>query len=706
MCASAYPQKISDYNVIWDTPSVNSSGSMPLGNGELGLNVWVERNGDLLFYLSRTDAISEANRLMKIGRIRVSMSPNPFTENKPFTQKLLLDEGVIEITADKATIRIFIDPDNNVAYLTLKNGDKTDVTVTAESWRRSPHIISAGESASAWTTQPLPSGLRLEESADIFFSDSKALSWCHFNDWSVYDITMKHQQKTEYTEYFPDPIKNRAFGAYITTDNLSKLNDSTFKSKSPINTTTLKIATLSKQVDNKDSWNKEVKTISGKSLSAKAESSSKIWWSNFWNRSYIYVDTPKEGDLGYRITQAYILQRFMAASSGRGNYPIKFNGSIFTVDPVYTNGAKLNPDFRNWGNDFWWQNTRLPYYAMLQTGDFEQMQPLFNFYLGLMKAQKCLASKYYGVKGAFIPETMTIFGTYANGDYGWDREGATPTDVRSQYIGKIWVQSLEFSKLMLDYYSYSGDKKFLTERALPAIKEYLLYFDSRFTDSRNGKLRITPTQSLETYWYNVVNDMPVVAGLHAVTKLLKSLPEDVGTSEDRALWNKIENTLPALPTLNTAEGEVYIPASEYMSMLSNVENPELYPVFPFGISNLTNDKKDIGIRSFKRRVFDSGTGWGQDGQHTAMLGLVGPTIENLKIKIANTNSSQRFIAMWGPNYDWVPDQDHGSNLLMTLQYMILQSYEGENYILPTWCSDWKVKYKLYGPNQTVVEGSY
>ncbi len=29
-------------NVIWDSPSKNSSGSMPLGNGETGLNVWVE----------------------------------------------------------------------------------------------------------------------------------------------------------------------------------------------------------------------------------------------------------------------------------------------------------------------------------------------------------------------------------------------------------------------------------------------------------------------------------------------------------------------------------------------------------------------------------------------------------------------------------------------------------------------------------------
>ena len=36
-------------NVIWTTPSENSFGSMPLGNGDIGMNVWVEKNGDLQF---------------------------------------------------------------------------------------------------------------------------------------------------------------------------------------------------------------------------------------------------------------------------------------------------------------------------------------------------------------------------------------------------------------------------------------------------------------------------------------------------------------------------------------------------------------------------------------------------------------------------------------------------------------------------------
>ena len=57
---------ISQYNVIWESSSENSFGSMPLGNGDIGLNVWVEKNGDLLFYISKVDAFDAAHLLPQI----------------------------------------------------------------------------------------------------------------------------------------------------------------------------------------------------------------------------------------------------------------------------------------------------------------------------------------------------------------------------------------------------------------------------------------------------------------------------------------------------------------------------------------------------------------------------------------------------------------------------------------------------------------
>ncbi|MEO0054644.1 MAG: hypothetical protein RLZZ50_591, partial [Verrucomicrobiota bacterium] len=68
-------------NVTFTAPVPDSRGSMPLGNGDLGLNVWTEPNGDVLFYIGKTDAWldNQAMDLVKVGRVRVSLSPSPFT---------------------------------------------------------------------------------------------------------------------------------------------------------------------------------------------------------------------------------------------------------------------------------------------------------------------------------------------------------------------------------------------------------------------------------------------------------------------------------------------------------------------------------------------------------------------------------------------------------------------------------------------------
>jgi hypothetical protein len=44
------------YDVTWRSPSADASGSMPLGNGDVGLNAWIDPKGDLVFYISKTDS--------------------------------------------------------------------------------------------------------------------------------------------------------------------------------------------------------------------------------------------------------------------------------------------------------------------------------------------------------------------------------------------------------------------------------------------------------------------------------------------------------------------------------------------------------------------------------------------------------------------------------------------------------------------------
>jgi hypothetical protein len=199
MTAAAEPSAPADLescNVIWTTPSKDAAGSMPLGNGEVGLNLWVEENGDLQFYISRTDSLSEISRLVKLGKVRVSLTPNPFTTGTPFKQELRLREGRVEIAAgegDKQVkLTVFVDPDRPVVHVLGESATPLTVKAALESWRTSRRALPKAESGSAWTMLYAP--FDLFESADVFPAIvGDAVAMYHRNEETVVPNTIKHQ---------------------------------------------------------------------------------------------------------------------------------------------------------------------------------------------------------------------------------------------------------------------------------------------------------------------------------------------------------------------------------------------------------------------------------------------------------------------------------------------------------------------------------
>ena len=47
----AESSSLDNCNIVWDNPSKGMDGSMPFGKVYSGMNVWMEENGDLLFYI-------------------------------------------------------------------------------------------------------------------------------------------------------------------------------------------------------------------------------------------------------------------------------------------------------------------------------------------------------------------------------------------------------------------------------------------------------------------------------------------------------------------------------------------------------------------------------------------------------------------------------------------------------------------------------
>ena len=81
----AVAQRMNRYNVVWNTPAKDASDAMPIGNGDISAVVYAIENGDLYLLMGKNDALTYEGDIFKTGRVKVSLSPNPFAAGKPVT---------------------------------------------------------------------------------------------------------------------------------------------------------------------------------------------------------------------------------------------------------------------------------------------------------------------------------------------------------------------------------------------------------------------------------------------------------------------------------------------------------------------------------------------------------------------------------------------------------------------------------------------
>ena len=385
-----------------------------------------------------------------------------------------------------------------------------------------------------------------------------------------------------------------------------------------------------------------------------------------------------------------------------GALSIKYNGSIFTVPCP---GAPGDADYRRWGPGYWWQNTRLPYFSMPAAGDLDLMEPLFRMYVDdLLPLNTYRTQRYFGLDGAaYYIECIHFWGDVFNECYGWQpmSERTDPLQT-SRWHKWEWVAGPELVSLLLDRYEYAPDARLLQQRILPTASAVLRFFQGYYKTDASGKLVMTPSQACETWW-DCTNPMPEVAGLRSVTARLLALPESATTADDRAFWRAFQAKLPLLPVRDTPAGQALAPAERFESK-QNIENPELYAVFPFRLCSFEKDNRELGIRALDLRLDRGHSGWRQDDLFMTHLGLAEQARQAIVSRARAHDPNMRFPAFWGPNYDWTPDQCHGGVLMRTLQTMLMQT-EGERvFLLPAWPKEWDVDFKLRAPRDTTVEG--
>ncbi len=731
--------------VIWSSPSEGSAGSMPIGNGEIGLNVWAEANGMVRFYVAKSDAWDGAGRLLRLGGVDITFSPNPF-EGGEFSQTLDAARGQIVFKgADGFTARLWVDA--NAPVIRIQAAAPSGVSVSAKPniWRREKMEINIKDLRGySWYMGGLDATQGIFSAPTPVFSypdtiadlDGERIGWYQRNETSFWEFGYVHQQIGQPPAGEPDPLLHRTFGLAMGSPQLLKNGPEHLESAAPLKEFRIDIVALTAITAQASEWVDQAMALQKKAEEADSKSAFEdhsAWWKTFWGRSYIHVtkavepvvpvappagkkarnrpaiNPPGAADgrsFAERINEAYQLQRYMSAIAGRGAFPIHFNGSLFWGEKQDVRGAPvIDPDWRQWAGDYWWQNTRLPYYPMLASGDFEMMKPLFEMYFNRLPAETARTKAWFGCEGAFVGETATFWGMMSNGDYGYERPpelkvGETKNPVMRYY----WQPGIELIHMMLDYYDHTGDKAFVKDRLAPMAEAYLKYYSTRFSRDAQGKLVITPAQSLET-WANVVNPTPDVAGLAQNTRRILALPNDLVPDSLRKLARELHDATPAIP-MRTENGRELIGfAGQVNCKRSNRENPELYTVYPYRTYGIRRPGLELARETYSARTTKDLFGWHQSGMQAACLGLADECARALALNLRNQNPKFRFPVMWGPNYDWLPDQCHGANFINTLQLMLLQTDGEKILIAPAWSDGWDVEFKLHAPGHTIVEAA-
>ena len=399
---------VSQYNVVWDSPSKDATGSMPLCGGNLGLNVWVEGD-DLLFYIGHPDSRIENEKLVKLGRVRISLSPPQF--NRKFRQELDLAESCIRITGENVTMALWADAFEPVVHVKMESGIPVVATVAYESWRFAANPVAGG------------------------------LEWVYRLDPAKSDLPgkIREQHVEAISGQIVDPLKNLTLGGRLLCPGLAAdgAGSGTYmrtpfkswklKTEKPVTRLDLRVLLRVAPDDSVDAWRRALDALQR----ADCDRQKTIeWWREFWDRSWIDIDAgARPDDTGWQVGRNYQLFRYMLAGNRAGKAPTLFNGGIFTFDNPLADARAFDaagpwPDERAWwGCQFMAQNQRLVYWPMLKAGDFDVLDVGLNFYRDRAALQEARARLLMGVEGTPFPESIDLYGLQAacasgNGHHG------------------------------------------------------------------------------------------------------------------------------------------------------------------------------------------------------------------------------------------------------------------------------------------------
>lgn len=451
-----YKNYISKHDVVFQTPNYEGFEGLTLGNGDIGGMVWCTRSG-IELQINKSDLYDKPNNeskttLRAAARLKIDFGI-------PNTEWLYLEDFEARMSMYNATssfrsktpfsdtyIENWVDANANAWIIDCKVTTKgelqsgTSMRIEMERWgSRSFGGWYGGYSKDA--SAGLGKAKVNTKNGDVYFTEEfdglEFLVACRLIGVESSPKIMNSKLAVIETGRSND-INARVIVSLVTSNESNNL--------------------LEDAIEILD--NKEKETIE------KSKAAHDAWWKNFWERSFVSIPDDY-------IENIYYYRRYLTASASRGNFPIVFNGSLWT----------WNHDLRQWVTPHHW-NTQQQYWGVAVQNDCDLMLPYINTYFRLMPYAEAYA-KERGVENALLwSEAHDFLGNMVYKYRGDMLNNFTPA---SQIAAVFW-----------EYYQFTDDKEFLEDKCYPFMKKAAQFYVAYLKwDEERQEYYSFPTQPYE-----------------------------------------------------------------------------------------------------------------------------------------------------------------------------------------------------------------
>ena len=315
-----------------------------------------------------------------------------------------------------------------------------------------------------------------------------------------------------------------------------------------------------------DCWMEQGKQQVLGALSAGDElfDSHKKWWKDYFEESGICIPDK------FMEKQWYMTNYLFASTSREGGVPMPLQG-VWTADE-----GTLPPWKGDYHNDL---NTELSYTHYLKANHLEEGRCFLDFLWSLFDEGRRFAGEFYGAEGCCLPGTMTIDGKPLG---GWPMYSLSPSN-------QMWL-----AHAFGEYYRYTGDSKFLRERAYPYMKETGIFIQSLLEETEDGYLVLPVSSSPEIHddtersWLTPVSNYDLALMIR-LFETLEKLAGELGKTEELQ-WRHIRQRL---PELSVNKNKVLMLSPDESLEESHRHFSNAMAVSPLGIIDYEGEGKEI-----------------------------------------------------------------------------------------------------------------